>query len=487
VGFLAHALPKETIMAGVNVKLSNGASTIVDASAASAFGKSLQGELLTSDSAGYDQARAIWNAMIDRRPALIARCAGADDVVAAVRFAKQHGLLVAVRGGGHNIAGNAMIDDGLVIDLSRMKAVTVDAAKQTVRVEGGATLADLDQGTQAHGLAVPVGINSTTGVAGLTLGGGFGWISRKYGLTVDNLLSVNVVTAAGEKVTANERDHADLFWAVRGGGGNFGIVTSFEFKAHKIGTEVLSGLIIHPLADARKVLQFYREFTSKAPDELAVWFVLRQAPPLPFLPEQWHGKEILALAACWVGDIAAGEKALEPLRSFGNKIADIIQPHPFTAWQSVLDPLLSPGQRNYWKSHDFLELSDGLIDVLLAAAGRLPDPQTELAFAQLGGAVGRVKNDVTAYSHREANYLINVHGRWGEPANDGKVVAWARDLFKACAPFATGAVYVNFLTQDEEERVRNAYGANFDRLTAIKKKYDPSNFFRMNQNIRPGA
>jgi FAD/FMN-containing dehydrogenase len=487
VGVLAHASHKEILMAGVNVKQSNGASTTIDASAASALAQSFRGELLTSDSAGYDQARAIWNAMIDRRPAMIARCATADDVVAAVRFAKQHGLLVAVRGGGHNIAGNAMVDGGLVIDLSRMKAVTVDAAKQTVRVEGGATLGDLDQGTQAHGLAVPVGINSTTGVAGLTLGGGFGWLSRKYGLTIDNLLSVDVVTAAGEKVTANERDHADLFWAVRGGGGNFGVVTSFEFKAHKIGTEVLAGLIVHPLADARKVLQFYREFTAKAPEELAVWFVLRKAPPLPFLPEQWHGKEILALAACWNGDIAAGEKALQPLRSFGNKIADIIGPMPYVAWQTVLDPLLTPGQRNYWKSHEFLEVSDGLIDVLLAAAGRLPDPQTELAFAQLGGAIRRVKNDATAYSHREANYLINVHGRWADPASDAKCVAWARELFQACAPFATGAVYVNFLTQDEEERVRNAYGASFDRLAGIKKKYDPSNFFRLNQNIRPGA
>jgi FAD/FMN-containing dehydrogenase len=474
-------------MSDLSVKTASGASTTLDSSATRSFAQSIKGELLTSDSPGYDQARAIWNAMIDRRPALIARCATADDVVKSVRFARQHGLLLAVRGGGHNIAGNAICEGGLVIDLSKMKAVTVDAAKKTARVEGGATLGEMDAATQAHGLAVPSGINSTTGVAGLTLGGGFGWLSRKYGLTIDNLISVQIVTANGELLTASERENADLFWAVRGGGGNFGIITSFEFKAQAIGNEVLSGLIVHPLAAAGDVLRFYREFTAKAPDELAVWFVMRKAPPLPFLPESWHGKEILALAACYCGDQATGEKLLAPLRAFGQKIADVIQPHPYTAWQSVLDPLLTPGMRNYWKSHEFLDLPDRLIDVLIDFAGRLPDPQTEIAFAQLGGAISRVPTTNTAYSHREAKYLINVHGRWDDRAKDNQCIAWARDLFKACAPFSTGAVYVNFLTQDEEDRVRLAYGANFDRLASLKKKYDPANFFRLNQNIRPAS
>jgi FAD/FMN-containing dehydrogenase len=423
--------------------------------------------------------------MIDRKPALIARCKTTDDVVQCVKFAKQHGLLVAVRGGGHNIAGNAVCDGGLLIDLSLMRAVSVDAAKKTASVEGGALLGDLDAATQAHGLAVPVGINSTTGVAGLTLGGGFGWISRKYGLTIDNLVSATVVTAAGEKLVANERENADLFWAIRGGGGNFGVVTSFEFKLHAIGTQVLSGLIVHPLSEAKSVLKFYRDFAAQAPDELAVWFVLRKAPPLPFLPAAWHGKEILVLAACYVGDQATGEKVLQPLRSFGKPIADVIGPTPFVGWQQALDPLLTPGMRNYWKSHEFLGLPDGLIDTLVDFAGRLPDPQTEIAFAQLGGAIGRVPNDATAYSHREAKFLVNLHGRWDAAANDSTCISWARDLFKACGPFSTGAVYVNFLTADEEERVKLAYGANHARLTSIKQKLDPTNLFRMNQNIRP--
>jgi FAD/FMN-containing dehydrogenase len=472
-------------MSGLTFKTSGGSSTTLDPSVANDLKKRIQGEILTADSPGYDKVRAIWNAMIDRKPALIARCKTADDVVQCVKFATQHGLLVAVRGGGHNIAGNAVCDGGLLIDLSLMRAVRVDASKRTALVEGGALLGDLDQATQAHGLATPLGINSTTGVAGLTLGGGFGWLSRKYGLTIDNLISATVVTAAGDKLTASARENSDLFWAIRGGGGNFGVVTSFEFQLHAIGKEVLSGLIVHPLADAKKVLQFYRDFALKAPDELAVWFVLRKAPPLPFLPENWHGKEILALAACYNGDLETGAKLLQPLRAFGQPIADVIGPTPYVGWQQVLDPLLTPGMRNYWKSHEFLEIPDKMIDVLVDFAGRLPDPQTEMAFAQLGGAITRVASDATAYSHREPNFLINVHGRWDGAANDDKCVGWARDLFTALAPFSTGAVYVNFLTAEEGDRVKMAYGANLAKLAGIKKKYDPANLFRMNINIRP--
>jgi FAD/FMN-containing dehydrogenase len=368
-----------------------------------------------------------------------------------------------------------------------MKAVDVDAAARTARVGPGATLADLDRATQAHGLATPVGINSTTGIAGLTLGGGFGWLSRSLGLTIDNLISADVVAADGTLVTASATQHQDLFWGIRGGGGNFGIVTSFQFRLHPVGPEVLAGLVVHPLDAARDVLRFYREFIKTTPDQFVCWFVLRQAPPLPFLSPEWHGKPILALAMCYAGAVADGEKVAKPLRGFGRPIADVVAPNPFAGWQTVLDPLLTPGMRNYWKSHDFLDLEDGLIDVLIRHAHTIPDPQTEIAFAQLGGAVSRVPADATAYTHRDAQFVLNVHGRWADAAKDAACIGWARQLFQAAAPFATGGVYVNFMTQEEHERVKAAYGSNYGRLASLKKKYDPDNTFRVNQNIGPAA
>lgn len=451
----------------------------------SAFQQGLRGRLASPGSEDYDQARTVWNAMIDRRPALAVRCAGAADVVRAVRFARENDLLLAVRGGGHNIAGNAVCEGGLQIDLSLMKSVRVDPARRTARVEPGATLADFDREAQAFGLATPLGINSTTGVAGLTLGGGFGWLSRGLGLTIDNLISADVVTANGELLRASDQENPDLFWGIRGGGGNFGVVTSFEFKLHPVGPNVLAGLIVHPLDDAKEVMRFHREFVETVPDDFVCWFVMRQAPPLPFLPPEWHGKEILALAVCYNGDIAEGERIAKPLREFGQPIADIISPMAYTAWQTVLDPLLTPGARNYWKSHDFAGLSDGLVDVLVDHARRIPDPQTEIACAQLGGAVSRVPRGATAYNHRDGQYVLNVHGRWADPAKDEACIAWARSLWQAAAPFATGSVYVNFLTQDETDRVPAAYGENYERLVALKNKYDPTNLFGVNQNIRP--
>ncbi|MGA2977931.1 MAG: FAD-binding oxidoreductase [Spirochaetia bacterium] len=448
--------------------------------------QSIRGKVLTPESEQYNEARTIWNAMIDKRPALIVRCAGAADVMRAVRFAAEHKLLVAVRGGGHNIAGNAVCDGGLMIDLSPMKSVRIDTKGMTARVEPGVTLGEFDRDTQAFGLATPVGINSTTGIAGLTLGGGFGWLSRKLGLTIDNLISADVVTAAGELVTASETDHPDLFWGIRGGGGNFGVVTSFEFRLHKVGPEVLAGFIVHPLDAAGDVLRFYRDFVKTTPQEFVCWFVLRLAPPLPFLPAEWHGKAILILAVCYAGDLKEGERVAKPLRSFGKPVADIIGPMPFTAWQTVLDPLLTPGMRNYWKSHDFKEVSDGLIDALLSHARRLPDPQTEIAFALLGEGVTKVAKEATAYTHRDAGFVLNVHTRWDNPSNDAKCIGWARELFQATAPFATGGAYVNFMTQEEQDRVRSAYGSNYRRLATLKKKYDPKNLFRLNQNIQPG-
>ncbi|BDG04311.1 FAD-binding oxidoreductase [Anaeromyxobacter oryzae] len=447
----------------------------------------VRGALCLPGEPGYEAARTLWNAMIDRHPAAVVRAAGAADVIRAVSVASRHGIDLAVRGGGHNVAGNASCDGGLMIDLTPMKSVRVDPAARTARVEPGVTLGELDLETQAFGLATPTGINSTTGVAGLTLGGGFGWLSRRYGLTVDNLLSADVVTADGALIHASEQENPDLFWALRGGGGNFGVVTSFEFRLHPVGPEVLAGLVVHPLSRAREVLQGYREIVARAPDELACWGVLRKAPPLPFLAPEVHGTEILALAICWAGELEAGRQAVEPLRKLGTPIGEHLGPAPFVAWQTAFDALLTPGARNYWKSHDLRTLSDGAIDVLLDHAGKLPSPECELFLGQLGGAVNRVPATATAYPHRDVEFVVNAHGRWREPADDARCIAWARSLFDALAPHATGGVYVNFMPEDETARIQGAYGPNYGRLAQLKAKYDPENLFRLNQNIRPAS
>ena len=451
------------------------------------FSAQLRGSLIDSSNPSYDEARKIWNAMIDRKPGLIVRCADVADAVAAVCFARDHGLLVSVRGGGHHIAGNALCDGGLVIDFSQMKAVRVDQEAQKARIEPGATLADVDRETQAFGLAVPTGINSTTGIAGLTLGGGFGWITRKFGLTIDNLLSMDVVTADGELKRASLTENPDLFWALRGGGGNFGVVTAFEFKLHKAGPQVLSGLVVHPFENAAAVLKEYRQALKTAGDELTCWAVMRKAPPLPFLPAEWHGKEVLILAMCHCGDMETAQRETAGLRGIGKPIADVVSPHAFVDWQQALDPLLTPGARNYWKSHDFTELSDPVIEVLLGAVRNLPGPECEIFLGHVGGAAGRIAPDATAFPQRNSHFAMNVHARWREPEQDKACIEWARELFEAAKPYAAGTAYVNFMPNDETDRVESAYGQNYRRLAEIKRRYDPQNFFRVNQNVRPMA
>jgi FAD/FMN-containing dehydrogenase len=472
-------------MTDLTIRTLDGTTKTLSGSTLATLRSKLRGAAVLPGEAGYDEARTIWNAVIDRRPGLVVRCLGAADVMLAVKLASAEGLLLSVRGGGHNIAGNAVCDGGLLIDLSLMKSVQVDPRSRTARVEPGALLADFDKEAQAFGLATPVGINSTTGVAGLALGGGFGWTTRKFGLTVDNLNAVHIVTAAGELVRASASEHPDLFWAVRGGGGNFGVATSFEFTLHALGPEVLSGLIVHPFADAAALLPQFRRIVADAPDELTVWAVMRQAPPLPFIPAEWHGKNVLIFAACYSGDMKDGEKAVKPLRALGKPIVDVIGPHPFAGWQAAFDPLLTPGARNYWKSHDFADLSDGAIKAIVAAAGRLPGPECEVFIAHVGGAMGRVAPDAMAWSNRAAHFVMNAHARWRDPVQDAGCIAWARQLFDATAPFATGSVYVNFMPEDEPGRVEKAYGENYPRLAEIKRRYDPENLFRMNQNIRP--
>ncbi len=450
------------------------------------FRKKLKGPIVVPGDPNYDEIRKIWNAMIDRRPALIVRCAEAADVAHSITFARESKLEISIRGAGHNIAGNALCDDGLMIDLSMMKNVRVEAEKKRAYVEPGATLRDFDSAVQAHGLATPVGINSTTGIAGLTVGGGFGWLTRKYGMTVDNLLSADVITADGNQKKASENENSDLFWAIRGGGGNFGIVTQFEFRLHPVGPEILAGLIVFSLGQAKQVLDHYRRFAASAPEELSVWTVLRKAPPLPFLPESVHGKEVIVLAIFYAGDIATGQKLIEPLRGFGNALGEQTGAMPYVQWQQAFDPLLTPGARNYWKSHNFTELSDGAINTMVEYAGNLPSPQCEIFVGLLSGAANRVPAEAMAYGNRDAKFVLNVHGRWDHASEDKRGIEWARAFFKASAPYASKGAYINFMTEDEGDRVAAAYGSNYDRLVQIKKKYDPENIFHLNQNIKPG-
>ncbi|UWQ21138.1 FAD-binding oxidoreductase [Jannaschia sp. W003] len=463
----------------------DGGTAAIGDDAVDALAATLRGAVLRPGEAGYDAARALWNGMFDPRPGLVIRALGTADIRTAVRFARDGDLRIAVRGGGHQIAGLACEEGSLLLDLSQMRSVHVDSERRVVQCDPGALLGDLDRETQLYGLAVPTGINSTTGVAGLTLGGGFGWITRKHGLTVDNLLAVDIVTADGRLLRASERENPDLFWAVRGGGGNFGVVTSFEFRAHPVGPEVLSGLVVHPIADAPNLLRAVRRICGEAPDELTVWSVMRGAPPLPFLPEAWHGRPVLILAACYAGDMREGEAAMRALRNLGDPVADVIAPHPFAGWQAAFDPLLTPGARNYWKSHDFTDLSDGAIDAILGAVDHLPDPACEIFIAHVGGAMARVAPDATAFPQRNAHFTMNVHTRWEDPAKDKACLRWARDLYAATAPFSAGSVYVNFVPGDEPGRLAEAYGANMERLRAVKARYDPHNLFRVNHNIEP--
>ncbi|MDG2648139.1 FAD-binding oxidoreductase, partial [Vibrio parahaemolyticus] len=402
------------------------------------FKSHFQGDIVLPTDSNYDEVRQIWNGMIDRKPSLIARCKSADDVVMAVNFARDNGQLLSVRGGGHNIAGNAVCDNGVMIDLSLLTQVRVDENAKRAFVEPGCTLGDLDAATQKHGLATPVGINSTTGIAGLTLGGGFGWLSRKYGMTIDNLVSANVVTADGRQLLASETENEDLFWALRGGGGNFGIVTQFEFQLHPVGPEVLSGLIVFPFDQAKSVITQFAKFTESAPEELSVWMVSRKAPPLPFLPESVHGKEVVVLAICYAGDPSEGENLIAPLRDFGDAHGEHVGVQPFAAWQQAFDPLLTPGARNYWKSHNFNSLSEGVIDAAIEYAGKLPSPQCEIFIASLGCVASRPKPESMAYSSRDANYVLNVHGRWDSAEDDQACIAWARDFFAKTKPYASG-------------------------------------------------
>jgi FAD binding domain/Berberine and berberine like len=452
--------------------------TDLEASAIAQLRKNLRGELVLPGHAGYDEARRVWNGMVDKRPMMVLYCAGPEDVIKAIHFARSQSVPVAVRSGGHNVAGLSVCDGGLVIDLSRMKRIEVDRERRIARAEAGLSLGEFDTATQACGLATTMGVNSDTGIAGLTLGGGFGKLGRKYGLTCDNLLAAEIVTADGRTLRASATENADLFWGIRGGGGNFGVVTAFEYRLHPLGPTLLAGSILYDYGHARDALRFYAEFSSNAPDELCLDAALVTAP---------SGERFFSISACYIGPIEEGEQAVKPLREYGAPVEDRIAPIPYLQIQSAGDSIFPRGRRYYWKAQFLRELTDAAIDALLAAYTTAPSVNALVVLQQVGGAIARVPKSATPYVNRDALYDCFPVAIWDDPADDEPNIGWARQFWNAMRPFSTGGVYANNLGDEGEDRVQAAYGENHPRLVALKNKYDPTNVFRLNQNIRPTA
>jgi FAD/FMN-containing dehydrogenase len=463
-------------MTDVRVIAAEGGETILEAATVERFAETLRGRLLQPGADGYEAARRVWNGMIDRRPALIARCAGPADVMAAVRFARDRRLLVSVKGGGHNITGNAVCEGGLMIDLSPMKSVRVDPARRTARAEAGLTWGEYNRETQAFGLASTGGVVSTTGIAGLTLGGGLGWLMGKHGLSCDNLISADLVTAEGDLMTASAEQNPDLFWGLRGGGGNFGAVTSFEYRVHQV-APVLAGMVMHPIAKAREVMRFYRDFAHSCPDEALAAAALMTSP---------EGAPVVAIIASYIGDIATGEAVLAPVRKFGSPLLDTIAPTSYVQLNTLFDAAVPyGGVQRYWKSSFLRELGDDLIEILIERSAKMLSPMSMVLFFHLHGAAARVDKDATAFGLRDDQWDYDVISQWNDPAETADHIRWTREFWTAVEPFASGEVYVNHLDAEEATRIRAAYTRNYDRLVALKNKYDPTNLFHMNQNIHP--
>ncbi len=463
--------------------------TGLDAEALAALEETVRGGVLTPGEPGYDEARSIWNALIDRRPALIVQCSGAADVVDAVNFAREQGLDLSIKAGGHNVAGNAVNDGGLVIDLSQMRGVHADPDTRTVRVQGGATWGDCDRETQLFGLAVPGGVVSTTGVAGLTLHGGLGHLRRKHGLSIDSLVSVDIVTADGQFRKASATENEDLFWAVRGAGSNFGVVTSFEFQAHRVGPMVFVGATFYPFQEASTVLSGWRDFMATAPEELSSLAICWSIPPAPPFPPELHGTPIVAVAAAYCGSVEEGEGVVQPLRELAEPLVDASGPWPWLGLQSGFDAIFPKGELRYWKSRSVAELSDEVIGEIVELAGRRPAPLTDIVIWHHGGAMTRVGETETSYSGRDAPFLVTAEANWTDPAQNDEAIAWAREVWDAMERYSTGNVYLNFpgFGEEKEELARAGYGVNYERLTELKAKYDPDNLFRMNINIPPAV
>jgi FAD/FMN-containing dehydrogenase len=450
------------------------------------FKESLRGELILSEDPGYDDARSIWNAMIDRRPALIARCLGVADVVTCVNFARENGIILSIKGGGHNISGLAVCEGGLMLDMSRMRGVWVDPNTRIAHAQAGCLLGDVDRETQVHGLAAVLGFISNTGIAGLTLGGGFGYLTRRFGWTSDNVLSMEVITADGRVVRASEKEHADLFWGLRGGGGNFGVVTDFGYKLHAVGPEIIAGAIAWRAESAPEVLEMFRTLTAQAPAELSCVAALRIAPPAPWLPKEVHGKPIVALFVCHSGEVSEGEKLVAPIKAFGSPVGDIVQRRPYVSQQSLLDATQPKGRRYYWKSEYLPDLKPELLAMAIKHADAIASPHSAILFFPVNGALNRLANDHSAVGNRDVGYVPNIAASWEKAEDDKTNIDWARGAWRDVRSFSTGGTYVNFLTEEEgDERIQAAYGNNYERLVEVKSKWDTGNLFCMNKNIPP--
>ncbi|MSR23100.1 MAG: FAD-binding oxidoreductase [Gemmatimonadetes bacterium] len=435
---------------------------------------------------GYDDARSIWNGMIDRHPALVLRCIGTADVIAGIHFARTHGLPLCVKGGGHNVAGLAVAEGALMLDMSAMRGVWVDPGVRLAHAQPGCLLSDVDQETQLHGLAAALGFVSTTGVAGLTLGGGFGYLTRRLGWTCDTLESVQMVTADGRRVRASSTENPDLFWALRGGGGNFGVATGFTYRLYPLGPEIFGGALAWPIAEAPRVLERFREITASAPPELALVAVLRAAPPAPWIAKEYHGKLVVMLLVCWTGPLAEGEGVVAPLRALGKLAGDVVQRRPWVSQQTLLDAANPKGRRYYWKSEYLAGHPPELLQAALGQIGSVPSPHSAVIFFPLGGAIAKLPADHSPMGNRDAVSLFNVAGSWERPEDDAKNIAWVRKSWERLKPFSTGGTYINFQPEDEgDERIKAALGPHLERLQRVKTEWDPDNFFRANKNIAP--
>jgi FAD binding domain-containing protein/berberine-like enzyme len=444
----------------------------------------VRGHVITEDSADYDEARKVYNGMIDRHPAAVVRCKDAEDVAACVNFARDAGLDLSVRGGAHSVPGFGTNDGGIVIDMCDMKAIHVDPRAQTVRAEGGVNWGEFNEATYQHGLATTGGIIASTGIAGLTLGGGIGYLTRAYGLSLDNLLSADVVTADGHMLKASERENADLFWALRGGGGNYGAVTNFEYKLHPV-KDITAGIFFYSLDQIRTVLEFFRDYIATAPEQMGAFPAFQIAPPLPFIPEAEHGKPFIAIVACWAGPADQGEKMMEPMRNVAPRVAEMVAPMPYPAINGMFDPLLPPGLQHYWKASFATELTDGAIAAHMEYGPKVPVVNSTIHLYPINGAAQRVAPDATAFAYRDAKFATVIAGMWPDPADNEKNTKWVKDYYKALEPHSSKGGYINFMADDDQSRIKENYRGNYDRLVAVKRQYDPTNLFHMNQNIKP--